>query len=64
MGERFEVIAGARRFRAAQIAALSEISARILDVSDDQTLELQIVELSIVVKRFLFVYAGSHVVSM
>jgi ParB family chromosome partitioning protein len=38
------VIAGARRFRAAQIAALSEISARILDVSDDQTLELQIVE--------------------
>jgi ParB family chromosome partitioning protein len=60
----FEIVAGARRFRAAQLADLFSLPARIVDITDAQTLEWQLVELSIVVKRFLFVYAGSHVVSM
>jgi ParB family chromosome partitioning protein len=60
----FEIVAGARRFRAAQLAELFSVPARIVEIDDAQALEWQLVELSIVVKRFLFVYAGSHVVSM
>ncbi len=60
----FEIVAGARRFRAAQLAELFSIPARIVEISDAQAVEWQIVELSIVVKRFLFDYAASHVVSM
>jgi ParB family chromosome partitioning protein len=60
----FEIVAGARRFRAAQLADLFSIPARIVDINDAQALEAALIELSIVVKRFLFVYAGSHVVSM
>ena len=43
-GERFEVVAGARRFRAAQIAELANVPTRILELSDEQTLEVQIIE--------------------
>ncbi len=43
-GDRFEVVAGARRFRAAQIAELAEVPTRILELSDEQTLEVQIIE--------------------
>ena len=43
-GERFEVVAGARRFRAAQIADLADVPTRILELSDEQTIEIQIVE--------------------
>jgi ParB family chromosome partitioning protein len=60
----FEIVAGARRYRAAQLAELFSIPARIVEIDDAKALEWQLVELSIVVKRFLFVYAGSHVVSM
>lgn len=42
--ERFEIIAGARRYRAAQIAELAEVPTRILDLDDAQMLEVQIVE--------------------
>ncbi len=40
----FEVVAGARRFRAAQIAELADVPTRILELSDEQTLEVQIIE--------------------
>ena len=60
----FEIVAGARRYRAARLAELFSIPARIVQIDDAQAIEWQLVELSIVVKRFLFVYAGSHVVSM
>jgi ParB family chromosome partitioning protein len=60
----FEIVAGARRFRASQLAEVFSIPARIVDIDDAKALEWQLIELSIVVKRFLFVYAGSHVVSM
>ena len=43
-GELFEIVAGARRFRAAQIAELAEVPVRILELSDEQTLEVQIIE--------------------
>ena len=62
--EGFEIVAGARRFRAAQIAELFSIPARIVEIDDAQALEWQLIELSIVVKHFLSVHRGSHVVSM
>ena len=40
----FEIVAGARRFRAAQLAELFSLPARIVDISDAQTLEWQLVE--------------------
>ena len=43
-GERFEIVAGARRFRAAQLAAVEDVPTRILELSDEQTLEVQIIE--------------------
>lgn len=42
--DRFEIVAGARRYRAAQIAEQSEIPTRVLDLTDSQSLEIQIVE--------------------
>jgi hypothetical protein len=40
----FEVVAGARRFRASQLAEMFSIPARIVEISDAQTLEWQLVE--------------------
>ena len=42
--EGFEIVAGARRFRAAQLAELFSLPARIVDINDAQTLEWQLVE--------------------
>src|SRR5271156_2908419 len=60
----FEIVAGARRYRAAQLADAATVPVRIVNLTDAQALEAQLVELSIVVKRILFVYRGPHVVSM
>ncbi len=60
----FEIVAGARRFRAAQLAELFSLPARIVELDDAAAMEWQLVELSIVVKRFLSVFAGLHVVDM
>lgn len=43
-GKRFEIVAGARRFRAAQIAEQPTVPVRVLDLTDEQTLEVQIIE--------------------
>jgi ParB family chromosome partitioning protein len=40
----YEIIAGARRFRAAQLAAFEEIPVRIVQLSDAQALEWMLVE--------------------
>jgi ParB/RepB/Spo0J family partition protein len=40
----FEVVAGARRVRAAQLAGLAEIPARIAHLTDAEVLEVQVVE--------------------
>ena len=42
--EGFEIVAGARRFRASQIAEVFSVPARIVEISDAQTLEWQLVE--------------------
>ena len=42
--ERYEIIAGERRWRAAQRAGLHDVPVTILDVSDREALELAIVE--------------------
>lgn len=43
-GERFEIVAGERRWRAAQLAGLSEVPVVIRDLSDRDALEIAIVE--------------------
>ena len=44
MGQEFEIVAGARRFRAAQLAELFSIPARIMELTDGQSLEWALVE--------------------
>jgi hypothetical protein len=60
----FEIVAGARRFRAAQIAEVPTVPVRIVNLSDSEALEAQLVELSIVVKRFLCLRAAPYVLYM
>jgi hypothetical protein len=60
----FEIVAGARRFRAAQLAELFSVPARIVEIDDAKALEWQLIELSIVVKRFLPFVWTLHVVDM
>lgn len=62
--EVYEIVAGARRYRAAKLAALAQVPVRVVVLSGAACVEAQLVELSIGVKRFLFVHAGSHVVYM
>ena len=44
MGQEFEIVAGARRFRAAQLAELFSLPARIVELTDGQSLEWALVE--------------------
>ncbi|PVX50063.1 chromosome segregation DNA-binding protein [Balneicella halophila] len=44
LGDKFQIIAGERRFRAAKLAGLAEVPAYIRDVDDEQVLELALVE--------------------
>ena len=62
--EGFEIVAGARRFRASQLAELFSVPARVVEIDDAQALEWQLIELSIVGKSFLCLYATWHVVYM
>jgi ParB-like chromosome segregation protein Spo0J len=57
--EGYEIVAGARRFRAAYFAEMDEVPVRIVQLSDEQALEWQLIELSIVSKSFLCLYATS-----
>src|SRR6185295_14621706 len=43
-GLRFELVAGERRWRAAQVAGLSQIPAIIRDIPNDKVLELALIE--------------------
>src|SRR6185437_15484760 len=42
--KQYEIVAGNRRFRAAQLAGVKEIPARIEDLTDEQAQEIQIIE--------------------
>ncbi len=44
IGDKFEIIAGERRFRASQMAGLTTIPAIIRDFTDDQMMEIAILE--------------------
>ena len=43
-GEKYELVCGARRFRAAKLAGLKEISTIVRELSDDQVMEIQLIE--------------------
>jgi ParB/RepB/Spo0J family partition protein len=43
-GEAFEIVAGARRYRAAQLAKVTEVPVRIRHLSDKEVLEVQVIE--------------------
>jgi len=60
----FEIVAGARRFRAGQLAEQFSLPARVKELTDAQALEWQLVELSIVSKSFLCIHAARYVVYM
>jgi ParB family chromosome partitioning protein len=57
----FEIIAGARRYRAAQIAEAPTVPVRIVNLTDAEALEAQLIELSIVGNSFLCFHAARHV---
>lgn len=42
--EHFEIVTGARRFRAAQLAGLDSVPVRIVKLSDTDVLEIQVIE--------------------
>lgn len=44
VGKKFEIVAGNRRFRAAQKAGLTDIPARVVEMTDTEAREAQIVE--------------------
>jgi ParB family chromosome partitioning protein len=62
--QRFEIVAGARRYRAAQMAEVPTVPVRIVNLTDAEALEAQLVELSIVGKSFLCIHAARYVVYM
>ncbi len=43
-GERYIIVIGERRFKAAQLAGLTEIEANIKDISEDEAFEIAIIE--------------------
>jgi ParB family transcriptional regulator, chromosome partitioning protein len=60
----FEIVFGARRYRAAQMAEAATVPVRIKNMTDAEVLEAQLVELSIVGKSFLCLHAARYVVYM
>jgi len=60
----FEIVFGARRYRAARMAEVATVPVRIKQLTDAEALEAQLVELSIVVKRFLCLRAAPYVLYM
>src|SRR5437868_3709881 len=49
-GSKYEVVAGARRLRAARLAELENLPVRVVKLTDAETIEAQCVELSVVCK--------------
>jgi ParB family transcriptional regulator, chromosome partitioning protein len=56
--QNFEIVAGARRYRAAQMAEAPTVPVRIVNLTDAEALEAQLIELSIVGNRFLCLHAA------
>jgi ParB family chromosome partitioning protein len=49
----YELVAGARRYRASKIAKRESIPAKVRELTDAQAVELQVIELSVVRNTFL-----------
>ena len=49
----YEVVAGARRLRAAKLAELEKLPVGVIKLTDGEAIEAQFVELSVVGKSFL-----------
>ena len=49
---KYEVVAGARRLRAAKLAELEKLPVRVVKLTDAEAIEAQCVELSVVGKIF------------
>jgi ParB family chromosome partitioning protein len=49
----YELVAGARRYRASKLAGRETIPASVRELTDTQCLELQLIELSVVGNTFL-----------
>jgi len=60
----FEIVFGARRYRAAQMAEAATVPVRIKYMTDAEVLEAQLIELSIVGKSFRCLHAVRHIVYM
>jgi ParB family chromosome partitioning protein len=50
---KYEVVAGARRLRAARIAELDSVPVRVVQLTDAQAIEAQVADLSVAGKHFL-----------
>jgi ParB family transcriptional regulator, chromosome partitioning protein len=50
---KYEVVAGARRLRAARLAELTSVPVRIVKLTDAEAIEAHVIELSIVGEIFL-----------
>ena len=55
----YEIIVGARRYRAAKLAQLEQAPVRVVSLSDAACVEAQLLDLSIVGRSFLCLYANS-----
>src|SRR6266581_1637591 len=60
----YELVAGARRFRASKLSKRESIPATVRELTDAQALELQVIELSVVRNSFLCWAAARHVIHM
>jgi len=50
---KYEVVAGARRLRAAKLAELESVPVRVVKLTDAEAIEAQVFELSLVDNRIL-----------
>jgi ParB-like chromosome segregation protein Spo0J len=59
---KYEVVAGARRLRAAKLAEFEKLAVRVVKLTDAEAIEAQCVELSVVVKSLPVFLVLSRVV--
>jgi ParB family chromosome partitioning protein len=57
---KYEVVAGARRLRAAKLAELEKLPVRVVKLTDAEAIEAQCVELSVVGKKFLLIRGSAR----